>query len=373
MSAPDISDSSRMTSAPPAAPGRYYRWLSHWRDLLAATRALRELVDARLPLAQGLHQLSQDAPRPALRHSLYWLHRELSGGMTLCQAMENQPDFFPPFYVKLIEAGENGGQLAEVLADLEVELQEQLTFRRRVASINLYLTITLFSQLLLVVTILTFVSPQITDLTYQFGGSPPAALQWANTLHACGLTLALLGGAIFLPLFWIALEFSRLRGGRLSQDWARIVPWIPLVGPAQRRGQLAAACAILGRLLRAGVPLPQAIRITSTSALPKSCSGPFARLATAVEGGEDVGVALNHDFAFFPATFRALVALGVSSGQLPEALQQASTLYRSQSVHKVRMALEMGAPLLIVLNGLLVFLVYGAFFITIMSFPLLIS
>jgi len=373
MSNLDISDSSRMTSAPPAAPGRYYRWLSHWRDLLAATRALRELVDARLPLGQGLLRLSEDAPRPMLRHSLYWLHRELNGGLTLCQAIENQPNFFPPFYVKLIEAGENGGQLAEVLADLEEELQEQLTFRRRVASINLYLTITLFSQLLLVVIILTFVSPQITALNFQFGGVPPATLQWANTLHASGIPLVLLGGAILLPMFWIALEFSRLRGGRLSYDWARIAPWIPLIGPAQRRGQLAAACAILGRLLRAGVPLPQALRITSNSALPKSCSGPFARLATAVEGGEDVGVALNHDFAFFPAAFRALVALGVSSGQLPEALLQASTLYRNQSVHKTRMALELGAPLLILLNGLLVFLVYGAFFITIMSFPLLIS
>lgn len=357
---------------PAERPVRYYRWLSHWRDLLAATRALRDLVEAHLPLPQGLAQLSRDAPRHALRRSFYWLYRELSGGLTLYEAMENQPDFFPPFYVDLIRTGENGGQLAEVLADLERELQEQLEFRRRVASTNAYLAATLSIQFLVIAFFMTFAAPQILAIAPQLGGYPSRFLELASTIHRAGFTFAILVAAIMLPIFWVALEYSHLRSGELSQLWGRVIRWIPLIGPAQRRGQLACAAAILGRLLRAGVPLPDALRRTAKAAIPPSCRTPFLKVAAEIEAGESLGDALNRDASIFPVTFRTMVALGESSGQLPEALRQISVLYRTQSVHRLRMVLELGSPLLVVLNGLLVFFIYVGFFVTLSTFPLMI-
>src|SRR5690606_30698803 len=144
--------------APPTGyPPRYYRWLSHWRDLLDITRALRGLLVGHLPLAPGLLQLSQDAPRRALRCSFYGLHRELMGGRPLWEGMEYQPELYPPFYVALIQSGDESGQLPEVLADLEAELEAQIAFRRRAASINTYLGVTLACQLLVMVGVMTYV------------------------------------------------------------------------------------------------------------------------------------------------------------------------------------------------------------------------
>ena len=370
---PTRSASDILYTSAPAEPRIYFRWLSHWRDLLATTRALRELLDAQLPLAQGLLHLSHDAPRRNLRHTFYWLYRELSGGMTLTDAMDNRPNFFPPFYVALVRAGEEGGQLSEVFADLEEELQEQLTFRRRVAMTNAYLSVTLSVQLLLIAGVLTFVVPQLIALTENLEGTPTRLLHWANVAHRSGFPAALLLASLVLPIFWVILEFSKLRGGSTSNAWERLLTWVPWVGASQRRGQLATAAAILGRLLHAGVPLAEALRTTADSALPASCRAPFRRLSLAVERGEELKEALNHDYRFFPATFTSLIALGESSGQLPEALHQISTLYRMESVHRARMALEVGAPLLIVGNGVLVFFIYGGIFLTVNSYASLIS
>lgn len=366
-----MSDSPPSTDEPYRIPTdqipRHYTWLAKWRDLLFVIQAIHGLVAARFPLPEGLLQLSQDAPNRFLWHIFYWLHRELSGGMALHEAMDNRPAFFPPYCVDLIRAGEESGQLEGALDDLQRELAERLAFRRSLAWHGYTLLSSLLLPPLVIAALMVFVAPQMVEIASANSAEPSALLRWAMAAHTHGFTYLLLAAMIATPVLWIAAEFSALWGGQLSRDLGEIAARIPVLGNVLRKRQLAHASAILARLLQAGAPLPGALRSAAEASGATPCKKAFARLASRVEGGSSLGECVEEERRTLPASFRAAVALGENSGRLPEALHEIAALYTAQCMQTARLSVEIGAPLLICFNGAIVFVVYGGFFTTLVQ------
>lgn len=340
--------------------------LGRWRDLLIAIRALHALVAARFPLSDGLLQLSQDAPNRALWHIFYWLHRELQGGVPLHVAMGNRPEFFPAFCVDLVCAGEESGQLEAALDDLQQEIADGLEFRRGVLWQFCFLGNALIMPSILVAGVMIFVAPQFEAIFTPLGEPNSPLLDWALTLHHSGVTLLMVALAFLLPALWLALETSFIRGGYFAGELGKLSSWIPGLGGHLRKRHLAGASSMLGRLLRAGAPLPAALRTAAGASSAALCANSFQRLADAVEAGETLKDSMYKERWVLPASFRTFVALGESSGQLPDALRSLAARYRTQSRTATRLVVEIGVPLLICLNGFMVFLVYGGLLTPIM-------
>ena len=341
--------------------------LGHWRDLLIAIRALHALVAARFPLSDGLLQLSQDAPNRALWHIFYWLHRELQGGVPLHVAMGNRPEFFPTFCTDLVQAGEDSGQLEAVLEDLQEEISAGLEFRRSLLWQFFFLGNALLMPAVLVFGVMLFVAPQIEAIVTPLGVSPNPLMTWALTLHRSGLTMLLLLAAMGGPVLWMLAEFSFIRGGYFSQSIAACTAWVPGLGGVLRKRHLAGAAAMLARLLHAGAPLPAALRTAAGASSAALCANSLRRLADGVEEGETLATCMEKERWVLPGSFRTLVAMGESSGQLPEALLQIAARYRAQTRTNTRLAVEVGVPLLVCLNGAIVFVVYGGLMTSIMQ------
>lgn len=369
--APDETWDNGGRPLPDGRAPRYRTWLLHWRDLLIAVRAIQVLVAARLPLAAGLLYLSHDTPSRPLRYVFYAMHRDIQGGLALHEAMANRPEFFPPFCTKLARAGEESGQLDAALDELQSGVSDAVSIRYVTFWHAWMLGGVLLFPILLAAVILVFVAPQLESILTHFGKPPGRLLYWGQFARESGLLAGLALFAVGVLPGWIAVEYSWLKGGPLSRIASAVFERLPLVGRHFRKRHLATAAAVAGHLLRAGAPLPLALREAGEAAGSRRCNTIFERLAAAVEGGDGIRDAVRRDHGNLPGSFRALVSLGEQGGGLPDAFQQIAALYRRQTDQSARLAIELGLPLLVCFNGLIVFWVYGAIFSTLNAITLL--
>ncbi len=88
------------------------------KDLENFTRLLSSLLAAGVPLSRALVILYKEAASPAAQAKWKEVHDLVIDGMSLADAMAKSPETFPRVYVAMVEAGEAGGFLDVVLAQI---------------------------------------------------------------------------------------------------------------------------------------------------------------------------------------------------------------------------------------------------------------
>lgn len=338
---------------------RYVRWQRHWEDLLAVLRAMEGLVDGGFPLVEGLKELSHDAPRYGQRYVLHWLAHDMEAGASLSQAVGSQSRFFLPVAVDLIRAGEDAGNLKAALARLADEVARSLAFRLRVAHVGSYLVMILIVEAVLIVGLASSAAPLLVNITASFGVRPDRSFAyWVALQNQWSLVLAVMA----LPVCWVLMQRSKLTGGISHSLGMAVSSLLPGVRRWHRKRHLADACTILGLLTAAGVPLHRALRSAAEANLYRPCRVLLSHLADDIEGGVSLSDALARSEHDTPRSFRNLLRLAESSGDVPSAFSQLAELYALQLQRRGHLLVEFGAPLCLISIGLVVFFFYSRLF-----------
>src|ERR1041385_3881318 len=184
------------------------------RALENFTRLLSSLLAAGVPLSRALVILYKEASSPAARAKWKEIHDLVIDGMSLADAMAKSPDTFPRVYTAMVQAGETGGFLDLVLAQIADFQAREKDLKAKVMTAMLYPSILLVLALGVLVFLLTFFIPRFQLVFAGFGGALPLATQIvigvSHALRSYGLFLALgLGIGGFLIRNWFASEQGR--------------------------------------------------------------------------------------------------------------------------------------------------------------------
>lgn len=352
---------------------RYLRWQSHWRDLVIAVQEIGNLVEARAPLAGGMLALSHDAPNRALSRVFLTLYGQIEEGMQLHEAMAEVPEFFPRYTVELVKAGEESGNLAETLREIQRDLSEMLETRRIIQGNGFYLFSVGIVEAVIIAMLVSFVAPQFAEIYNAMEGDKSqllGLLLFADNYYLAPAACLFMMAAVLL---WAALQHSSLQSGRLAIALQRVAMTIPLLRSPVLKRQLSRGCAIAAKLLDAGIPLHLALQSAGDAAAGHACRSVFRRIGRRVEMGNSLQQAMHEEHSTLPRSFFGLAAVGESSGQLPQAFRQLATLYHSQALRTSALAVEIGAPLMLCVIAAVVFVVYGAFFLSVMGLSRIVS
>src|SRR6266446_5908668 len=178
------------------------------RQLENFTRLLSSLLAAGVPLSRALVILYKEASTPAASAKWKEIHDLVIDGMSLADAMAKSPDTFPRVYVAMVQAGETGGFLDLVLAQIADFQSREKDLRSKVMTAMLYPSILLVLALSVVVFLLTFFIPRFQTVFSGFGGKLPVLtkmiISTSDLLRAYGL-IGLLGVVItgFLVRNWL--------------------------------------------------------------------------------------------------------------------------------------------------------------------------
>ena len=160
-------------------------------------RQLAALLQAGLPLAEGLELLAQQQPNAQWQALLQTLAEDLAQGISLSGSLEKWPEAFPPLYLAMIRTGELTGKLELCCAQLARQQREQLLLTEKVKKALRYPLIILSLALLVVMGMLCFVLPEFAAIYQTFNTPLPwltrAVISIGEGLTRCWPLLAALG------------------------------------------------------------------------------------------------------------------------------------------------------------------------------------
>lgn len=317
-------------------------------ELTVLTRQLAGLVRAGLPLERALAVLSEEAERPRQQAVLSGLRAEVNAGAALAKAMAQFPREFDDTYRAVIAAGEQGGALGEVLERLAQDQEDTLALRSKLVSAALYPAIVSLIALAIVVFLLAYVVPQVTEVfTSQKRALPllTAAMLWlSQQVRGSGpALLVLLAGLAVAARLALRRPAVRLR---VDAAWLRL----PLIGRLSRSYNAARFGATLALLTSAGVPMLKALQSAADTLGNQALRADAQETLVLVREGAPLASALARHKRF-PGLLVMFIRLGEQTGTLPEMLQRAARQLSEEVQRRAMRLATLLEPLLIVGMG----------------------
>jgi general secretion pathway protein F len=344
-----------VTEAPPARAPWHPRRIKR-RDVTLGLQALATLLEAGFPLDQALGSLPALAPaawRPVIRG----VRSSVRRGESLTEALSDDRLGLPPAVLGIVRAAEAGGGLGAGLARAADLMKADVELRSAIRSALAYpllLGVAAAGALgLLVGVVLPRFALILNDLGQELPGTTRVVLDGAQALRWLGPPAALAGVAgAFLLRAWTASETGR-------RWWHHALMRVPWLGAIRLSAGTARACAALGALLRAGCPLPSALRHAANASGDAEIQRRVQVARERVTRGERLAASLESSAALTPTAVR-LLAAGEHGGRLAEMTERAGRLEEASTRRAIEGAVRMIEPVMIIVFGGAVALVAAA-------------
>jgi len=317
-------------------------------EMAMFTKQFGTMLEAGLPLLEALNTQYRQTRNRLLKNAIREIARDVEGGYTLAESMRKHKKVFSELYVNMVEAGEKGGALGEILARLAEYLEKMADIQRKIKGAMIYPIIVICVMIVAVAALLIFVIPTFADLYAGFGAQLPGLTRIiigisnfvkGNILLILGITI----GIVALLLGWY-----KTQSGKEVLD--RIILRIPIIGPLVHKNALARFSRTLSTLLNSGVDLMEAMEITARTTGNRVVQHGIMRARNSIREGSTISKPLEQS-RIFPPLVVQMVAIGEQSGNLDEMLSKVADFYDKEvdaAVEALTTALE---PLIMVLLG----------------------
>ena len=327
---------------------------SNFSQLILFTRQLAALLAAGIHLGPALHILSEQAKTGPWQEALRRIEMEVMEGKSLSQAMQGQSTYFSTLYTSLIQVGETGGALTDVLAELTKYLEREQAWRAKLREAAVYPAIVMGVAFFAVILLMVQVIPTFADMFADVGLSLPLI-----TRGLIGLSVFLTEYGIFLlmGLLLSAIGFrwwSASPSGKLI--WQRKLFQLPVVGRIFYRMVIGRMTFSLALLIRTGIPLLRALEVTMGVVNYALVEQMLAETAKQIINGKNLSQTFIES-AILDAAAIHMIAVGEETGALEQMFSGLSDLYDTELQHSLTSLLAMAEPVLILIVGLIVGLI----------------
>jgi type IV pilus assembly protein PilC len=335
-------------------------------EMVVLSRQIATLVRAGLPINEALHTVAQQTENPYLSQMVQRVRRDILSGSSFTEAVARHPDVFSELYVALIRAGETGGVLEETLETAADHLDKEAELREKVKAAFTYPLVVLVVAIAVVAFLVFVIIPQFATFYAAFGTQLPAITLLLLRISTWmfnpwfDLTLILIIGGTVVG---IRRYISTPRGGRRWDDLKlRMWPF----GRLNRKIATARFTRALSAMVRAGVPILQALTISARVANNAIINEAVMRVAEFVQQGARLWMPMEQTGQFPPIVTR-MIAAGEESGNLDEMLSELSRFYERDIEYAVQKLTRLVEPMLTVLVGGIVLFVLLALYMPIFS------
>lgn len=321
------------------------------KDLMHFSRQLAVFIRAGIPILDALSTIEEEVSNKAFKQVLQGIIDDLRGGTTFAQAASRHPEAFPPFYLGILQSAELTGRLDTVLEQLSDYIDRDLEARGKIKSALTYPIIIMAMSVVVVVILVGFVLPRFEVFFEGLNAELPLP------------TRMLLGFAGVVSTFWYVIVGTlgvlvislllvlRTERGKLYRD--RVLLRLPVLGDLLHHVVLERFCRILASMMSAGVPLPEAMRVTSEAVSNRVYQAGLQDARDAMMRGEGLATPLAQT-GLFPASARQMFRVGENTGTLDDQLATAATYFERELNYKIKRFTDLFEPAILVVVGLVV-------------------
>ena len=318
------------------------------KDIVVFTRQFSTMIDAGLPLVQGLNMLAEQSQNKTFKGILTQVTRNVEGGSTLADALGKHPKVFDSLFVNLVAAGEVGGILDTILQRLAAYIEKTEKLKAQIKGALTYPAVVVGIAVIVISVIMIFVIPVFQDMFSSFGKALPGPTQLVVNMSdftKSNIHWMILGVIIF------AFAFKRYRGtasGRRRVD--NILLRMPIIGELIRKVAVARFTRTLGTMIKSGVPILDALDITARTAGNVIVEEVVLDARASIAEGQTIAEPLSESI-IFPGMVTQMISVGESTGALDAMLEKIADFYDDEVDATVAAMTSMLEPLLMLFLG----------------------
>jgi len=321
------------------------------KDLAIFTRQFSTMISAGLPLMQCLDIQSQQIEKEGFRKIVKLVMTDIEGGSTLADALRRHPATFSALYTNMVDAGEKGGILDNILARLATYLEKAEALNRKIKGAMIYPTIVISVAVIASVVLLVFVIPVFASMFKEMNATLPLptriTIMVSNALKSSILIIV----AVIVAVVILLRVYYKTDNGQKVIDTLLLKMWI--MGPLIQKSSISRFARTLGTLLASGVAILDALEITAKTAGNRVVHDAVMEARKSIGGGETISAPLR-TMKVFPPMVTSMIAVGEATGGLDEMLTKIADFYDAEvdaAVENLTAALE---PVIIVFLGIFI-------------------
>lgn len=318
------------------------------KDIVVFTRQLSTMINAGLPLVQGIEILSKQQDNPTFKKALSDIQQDVEAGSTLADSMRKNPKIFDNLFTNMIEAGETGGILDTILSRLAVFMEKSMALKKKIKGAMTYPTVCLAISLLILVVILVFVVPVFQSMFEGFGHALPLptqiVVQLSDFFKSNWLYLFI---SMFLMMMVVKKIYNSEKGRKIID---RGLLRSPVFGMLLRKVAVAKFTRTLSTMLSAGVPILEALQVVAKTSGNKVIEEAVFRVGDSIAEGRPIAEPLEES-GVFPNMVVQMINVGESVGALDAMLEKIADFYDEEVDQAVENLTAMIEPFMMVFLG----------------------
>lgn len=316
------------------------------KDKAVFSRQFSVMINAGVAIVRCLGILGDQCGNPKMRKALQAISAEVQQGSPLSEAMAKHPECFDELYVSMIEAGEMGGVLDEVLNRLSKLLEDMARLKNQIKSAMTYPVAVGILAVIVFFGMTIFLIPVFAKIFTDLKVELPALTQFM--LFLSGVMRSWL---ILIPIVTIAATVFLLRRyyktpmGRLQIDHFFLK--MPLFGDLNEKSAVARFCRVFGTLTRSGVPILSSLDIVGNTVGNQVIANAISGAKAEIQQGGMMSLALQKANVF-PALAIQMISIGEETGELDAMMMKVADFYEDEVEQAVKALTSIIEPLMMV-------------------------
>ncbi len=321
-------------------------------EKLTFIKNLGVTIKAGLPVSKALQTLVKQMPNPYFRNAISEIAHNVESGKTLSESLGEFPNIFSPIFVNMVKVGEQSGELDKSLEYLGTQLGRDYNLLRRTKGALTYPAVVVSALLVIGYIMFSYVLPKLTVTFKEFGADLPLLTKVIIGIVDVFSKYSLILLAVVVVLLTALWFWRKTQSGKRFLHQLNLK--IPVIGKIVKKLNMARFTIIFSGLLRSGMPIVEAMRITSDTMNNIYYRSALADASEKIKIGVDLVVALEKYPQLFAPMVTQMIQVGEETGTMEKVLTEVSNFYEAEIDDTVKNLSSIIEPVLVILIGAVV-------------------
>ena len=298
-------------------------------DLLVFFRQMAVMLKSGVPLSQALELLAENMTNKKFGANIFDVSKRLGSGEELSTSLGKYPRIFSPIMIGLIEAGEAGGILSEVLERLASLVESQSKIKGQITGALIYPVAILVLAVTISLALLIFIVPTFDEMFKSMGAELPALTSFMLVLSriVTSLQFFIIAPILVFIGFYIFNTTYSTQSGRKFVD--NLVLKVPLFGDLILKSELASMSDTLSTLINSGISIVEAIERCINASSNEIIKIALRRSISLVTQGQELSTSLE-SAKVIPKLLISMIKIGEETGALSYMLENLANFYKRE-------------------------------------------
>lgn len=316
------------------------------KDIVILSRQLATLFEAQVSALRVFRLLGAEAENPLIRKALGKVADDIQAGSSISKALSKHPKLFSSFYCNMVLAGEETGRLEQTFNHLADHIDRTYAVTSKAQHALIYPAFIVFTFITVMVLMLTFVIPKLTDMIKETATEIPI---YTKIVMAVSDFFVQYGLLVFIFLAFVVIgawRYSKTSQGRRYFDKVKLD--IPAVGTLYQKLFLARLSDNLATMLESGIAMVQAIEITSAVVENVHYEDALLKARDDIKNGASISKAFA-EHPEIPTIMVQMMRVGEETGELSSILKTLSKFYSREVENAVDTLVGLIEPIMIIM------------------------